>query len=834
VYAKRTRLFLALWAVCYGVTQVCAVARAEGLTAAGLAGGAFTSAMLAGVALILIRKSRGRGLPVATAATVALAAFAWTASAGGPARADGIGDWAIGAFDIGPEFSDSSVPGTTRRDFTASDGARVSVDVRLVLVASLDVTLRSLVNEAYGVPQLDPATGRRVRVRPLDRDPPLDLDGRPVSGEKSTFVQGVWRDGTRVWTGYGVTKGWPGDQSMNRYLVAVEVSAADDARAGSLARQALGTTLDRIRAGPYAGLAAESVGDWFDAAGRGPTEEESAFLVAGILIALLATGSNVTQATANAVAAAVDAAVRDRQADVEADPSLLARLRDLEESGVPESLRGRVERLAARGRTGRVDLRELDALERERERLLAEERARIDRDHAAFAREGNRFAERTAEERAREAGARALEGEVARWRDAISGMRGVTAGDLDELDRILDEAGARRGVSHEDVTRMRDLARRIFGADRDRNERDRADWERMASRAGGLETGARLLSTVGRVAGNIAECALLPPTRGFLTGMVFGGAEGYDPDLSGRDLAKSIGWNAVLGGGFVVLGNRVQDVAPGSIAWGVATGPFLGAAEYIARTGSLDRDGLRGAALRGAAGGALSGALGKPAAQQALQNSLGAARTWFSGAPPRGLPRIRLNPGDALEVRPPPAPAVDPGLPREVVPAGRRGAAWSPAEPGHTPLAPPKAEVEPLVQETYDLGEVDPSRGAPRIQPGEYTRPGDVARPLAGGAAHGDIDSDGAVSVEAQNRWKRQVTESGKPLDRWRGAEQIPLGGDHALLEQDLRTGKVEIILKSNLSDAQKAAARARVQPVIEQMERDFERGLVPKPNRVE
>lgn len=90
VYAKRTRLFLALWAVCYGVTQVCAVARAEGLTAAGLAGGAFTSAMLAGVALILIRKSRGRGLPVATAATVALTAVVWTASAGGPARADGI------------------------------------------------------------------------------------------------------------------------------------------------------------------------------------------------------------------------------------------------------------------------------------------------------------------------------------------------------------------------------------------------------------------------------------------------------------------------------------------------------------------------------------------------------------------------------------------------------------------------------------------------------------------------------------------------------------------------------------------------------------------------
>ncbi len=56
VFAKRSVFFLLIWAISYGVTQLFTLARSQGMVSVGLAGGAFSTALLAVASLILLFK----------------------------------------------------------------------------------------------------------------------------------------------------------------------------------------------------------------------------------------------------------------------------------------------------------------------------------------------------------------------------------------------------------------------------------------------------------------------------------------------------------------------------------------------------------------------------------------------------------------------------------------------------------------------------------------------------------------------------------------------------------------------------------------------------------
>lgn len=80
ILAQRTVAYLALWVLCYGITQFFAFEKASGLVSAGRVGGAFSTAMLAAVSLVLLvrftRVRRSLALQPASTRAATLASLA--------------------------------------------------------------------------------------------------------------------------------------------------------------------------------------------------------------------------------------------------------------------------------------------------------------------------------------------------------------------------------------------------------------------------------------------------------------------------------------------------------------------------------------------------------------------------------------------------------------------------------------------------------------------------------------------------------------------------------------------------------------------------------------
>ncbi len=65
VFARKSIFFLLIWFISFAVTQLLVIARSEGLTQIGLAGGAFSTAVLAGAAIVLLMKYAGQSSQLA-------------------------------------------------------------------------------------------------------------------------------------------------------------------------------------------------------------------------------------------------------------------------------------------------------------------------------------------------------------------------------------------------------------------------------------------------------------------------------------------------------------------------------------------------------------------------------------------------------------------------------------------------------------------------------------------------------------------------------------------------------------------------------------------------
>ncbi len=158
---------------------------------------------------------------------------------------------------------------------------------------------------------------------------------------------------------------------------------------------------------------------------------------------------------------------------------------------------------------------------------------------------------------------------------------------------------AGQGIGSDDVAGMRDIAREAWAHYSERQgavHRESMDWER---KLGWAETGLKVVSTIGRVAGTIAETSL--GGSGFVTGFLYGAAENWDKG-AGSMLA-----NGLISGTFNTIGTRLGNVNQTGYLWNAGTGGLSLAAETAVtdyyNTGKVNLNNMKWSAGMGAAGG---------------------------------------------------------------------------------------------------------------------------------------------------------------------------------------------------------------------------------------
>ena len=586
VYARRTTLYLVLWALCFIVSQLFGMARQRKLLDIALVGGGFTTAMLAGVAAVLLaryaaqRKKIGRGMAAMAAILLLAAAVPRLGDAQhGDAYYADIAERIIAPADL-PGFHDD--------DPYTRDSARQFVTPSRTL---LEVTVSEFSDiyrdDGYCIacPQPDSDSIRPLAVGEGGRSYRMSI--RDLRIWYATFHVGA--------VNFKVTM-----QSENREY--------QDAQMQALVREVAVLIHRRYVNDETAPTAREPLPPATPPIFPSSRQSEAAAAVATAIMILIGMGVKVTNAVIESV---VDSVVRDIDRSslgpIPYDDEVRERLTRLVDGVKDPDLLQRVHVLIDQAETGQIDGKELARIEAIQEGRWSKDLVEITERENQRSREGldgirAKIAGEQGEAARREAAQQLWEIYHQRKEALMELMSRLRPEEVATIQAYLDRLDAKTALTVEDLDLLQQVHRQVLEKFAAANAGDAEFFQKQTDR--GIAIGKTAVS----VAGTLVEAPL--GTGGAITSTIFGGAEVYDPTkLPHEQLGKIVG-NAVISGLAAAGADKLQAMNPTGVVWGAGTGALVGAAEgagkSLVNTGEIDA----GQVLEDAAGGGVSGGLG--------------------------------------------------------------------------------------------------------------------------------------------------------------------------------------------------------------------------------